>query len=465
MLLNPKILSLPIIFLFLPAFVIFLSEKSYFPITTIVFSIVFFFILLTGKTFFLQKILRLANKDTPLKYLLCLHLWIILTGLNAIFFGYYTFGRFLIIAIILFIFRVWFVYLYPVLVIPSFVNIKLIIKIFYTAYIVLCILGILEFFSVVYNIDIINNIISTFSNIRAKDLSIIIEMRSRIPRIRSLFMEPGVFARFLTINLPLIYGLSMSKYKIYNHKILNSISKKVLVLLTWICLFLTQSPIFLVFALLVTFIYFYKRITYFLYKHIILAILTIVFIVTICFTVDISNTYLARIINVIQIIPSLDIEQLINVEGSLATRIVCYINQFQIFLSHPFSGIGFGNTGFIVIKQFMHSKVPLTLEMQSIVAQSSNNMPFTSNAMYQLLYQTGIIGFCLYCIYIIKTINLLKKNNNFFQGIERDFAVNLFKTLIITFSLSIIYSQGFVDEYMLFLCGLSLAMVISVRRM
>ena len=138
------------------------------------------------------------------------------------------------------------------------------------------------------------------------------------------------------------------------------------------------------------------------------------------------------------------------------------MNQFLLFLKHPIFGVGFGNTGWILIKHFMQSTLPQTMEIQLNVANAKTTLPMTTNAMYLLLYQTGIIGFILYCLLMIKSITILEKIKKYFVGLEFLYVQSLKQSLLVLFCLSIIYNQGFFDEYLFFLLGIVSSIILFV---
>ena len=136
------------------------------------------------------------------------------------------------------------------------------------------------------------------------------------------------------------------------------------------------------------------------------------FISILCFiclsnNIDLSHTFLIRIKNILDLGTKISLESIVEVEASLGTRIVCNYNQFCLFLKHPIAGVGFMNTGYMLIEQFRNSPITLTYEMQLCLIEATNKIAFTSNAMYSLLYQTGIVGFLIYVILMVKSIKIL----------------------------------------------------------
>lgn len=457
-------LFLPFLFIFMPAFVIFINEKSHFGVFTVFIVIGYFILMLLLKKQLLSKAI-FVFKHTIFKYFMFLYEWIIFSSICAVCCGYYSFTRFFTVVIFNFIFKNILTFLYPIFVIPKIFSIKKIVQIFVIMYFFICIWGLLEFIGVTFNIGIVNILVHIFSNIRDVEFSIIVEGHTNIARIRSVFMEPSWFAKFISINLPLIYTLVLSKYRIFKNKYFNLITKICLIPLCVICLFLTQSPIFIIIAGLITIVYFYKEICKFIFKNIV--IIGLMFILLICFNnvieIDLSDTFLNRIIRFIDVLPYMNIDTLIKTDPSLAKRVIDAIVQIHLFIQHPFIGLGYGNNGIIPIKYFLNSGIPMTQE-HLIGIMSSKTIIFANNALTMLLYQTGLIGFVLYVIFMLKNINSLKKIEKSFHGIENIFVKSLISFFSTYLVISIIYEQAFNDEFLFFMCGISIAINIVARK-
>ncbi len=458
-----KLLYIPLIFYFLPAFVFFINERSFFPFLILIVPFLILLLLTLKKEYFIKRIIQLY-KYTHFKYFCFLIIWIFLTSVLALISGYYGFSRFVLAVIVGLFLRVFLLYLYPQMVIPKYIPLKNIIKIFSTAIYLILLWGIIEFLGVKFNINIINTLVSLISNIRSEDSSIIIESTSNLPRIRSVFMEPGTFALFMAINLPIIYSLQSSKYKIFRNKLIDLIIKKTLFPLTWLCIFLTQSPIYLVICTVITIIFFYRTILLFIKKYFTYILLAIVIICLLLMQQTggyvLSGVFL-RIQKVISILSHFSLEMLICVEPSLATRVINNTIQFQIFLQHPFSGIGFGNNGKYVLNVLIHSQLPFTQEIIRKLKNSTETAFLTSNAMYLLLHQVGIIGFGLYCLFMTKAISLVHKVKKYFGGVEFVFVSALEQSILVIFSISIIYNQNFSDQFVWFYTGVAGAVVVA----
>lgn len=456
------IILLPFIFIFLPSFVMFIGEKTFFAILALVMPLGYIILIANEKLQLFSRIKYLYEK-TCLKNFSFIYFWILISGLLAVAFGYYTFSRFLYVAVLAFIFRGLLVFLYSALVVPKYISLKKVTKLFTIAYFLIFVWGFIEFVGVYFNIEIINSLVSLLSNVRSAEESIILDDYSGIPRIRSVFFEPSAYAKFLIVSLPFVLDIARCKYKILENNLMNIILKKSLIPFALLSLILTQSPIYLIFCPIVTAIYYYKEILKLIKKYYLIIIcicVSLLFILNIFIsTVDLSKTYLSRIFNVLEVLPKMSLDMFILVEPSLGTRVVNNINQFKIFLEHPLIGVGFGNTGNFLIKFFMHSTTPLTEEMQIKLLNAKSTLPMTTNAMYLLLYQTGIIGFLLYCYWMVKSIIMLKRAKIYFSGLEYSFVIGLQHLITTMFAISIIYEQWFMDEYLFFIGGIACAII------
>lgn len=459
------ILNFSLIFAFLPVFVFYYAANRTIPFFMIIVAIIFFsFLFIFPK--FLFKTLTELYYQTPFKCLLYFFIYIIISSTICYFCGYYNTLTQLLMAITGgFLLRCIFVYIYPSLVI-KFIPLRKIIKFFMVVYFCIFIWGLLEFIGAKYNISIINKLVYFFSNYKAEDLSIVIESHSGIPRIRSVFQEAGFLSKFIAINLPIIYDVSLSRYKILNNNILNFILKKSLISLTWICIILTQSPIFLIINIIITILIFRKKILIILKKHYISATIVFLSILIVGIFIGVSDqnitneNFLIRITNVIKAIPEMTFEKLIEVEPSLATRIVCYTILFLVFLKHPIFGIGFLNRGTLLHSYMTSSSIPLTPELITRFSRFNTATVVNLTTLTELLSTTGIFGFIFYCIFMINTIKQLNKVKHKFYGLEYVF-VNALKNSILTlFILALSYEQCFIENHTFFYPGLAAAIIL-----
>lgn len=461
-----NVLYIPFVFYFLPSFVIFINERSYFTLLLLFIPVILGYFLLFNRKKFINDLICLY-KYTPFKYYLFLIFWIIFVSIMAALRGYYTFSRCFFILMGLFP-RTLFLYLFPAVVIPRYISLKNIIKFFIFAYFSIFIWGIIEFIGASFNISIINSLVHFLSNIRPDDASIIFEQSSKMLRIRSVFMEPSYYGLFVATSLPIIYNISRCKFKIYKNKFLNLFIKKSFIILTWISILLIQSPIYLIISVIISFIMFFKEIMLYVKKYFILILLAltllILFISFRLIPINISSGPLLRIINIASIIKHFTLESLIVLDPSLATRVIHDIIQVEIFMKNAILGIGFGNTNEYVINAYRMSKTPMTQEIQMYISNATTNMLVGGNTMYTLLHQTGILGFALYCLYMIKTSFILKNIKKYFYGIEAVFITSLTQSILIIFLLSIVYEGVFANQYTFLLCGLACSIILLAKQ-
>ena len=206
-----------------------------------------------------------------------------------------------------------------------------------------------------------------------------------------------------------------------------------------ICLVLSKSPISLIFVLIITLIYFYKSILKLIIKspaHLFFIVVSILLLFLLFFeseylAVNIQTSYLKRIF---ETIPSLfSINTLITVEPSLATRIINYINNLQVFFDNPFCGVGYGNMSKYILVQMKISNLPLTLELWKNLNMGEGNV--ASAIFYRVMAETGFIGYICLFLFMFKTYCLNKLLLKFSVGLEKDFlnGINLYLIIFMTF--------------------------------
>lgn len=245
---------------------------------------------------------------------------------------------------------------------------------------------------------------------------------SELFRVKSTFVEPSYFANFICCNLPLCYLFVNAKFQISSNKTFNYIVKNTMWIVAWFLIVTTKSPIFILFAVLISFAYvlFYINKEYLKRFFIIFTILLLfLFLFNILIidniNIDISQTFIKRIQATIDSFGSF--EKFIIVETSLATRIVNYVNQFILFTNNIIFGVGYGNIIEPLRHQFSLSPLPLTYEIKGKLATGMAN----STIAWMSLAETGLIGtlllYTFFFVIIRKTIylvKLLKNTNNVF---------------------------------------------------
>ncbi len=368
--LNIKnIFYIPLILLFFPAFAFNIPGTSFTMLYLYVFVyIILGYLILTKPKKFFQKIIK-AAKETPFKYLL---IALILMVINSLFLG--IIGRAGIGTTMTYIFGYIFmkllpVFLYFMYIIEDIIPFKKFFSIFILLFWINLIGGFISFFGELFNITAISAIFDFFANKRiiytnllGGDTSLVSSHTSfGIPRLENLFEEPAQYAQFLLLLLPFAYTYARVPLKISKSKLINKIIRLTIVPFTWISIILTLSPIYPIFAIILTVIYYLKHIINFIKKYFLLLLIFIFAVIFIFSSVDLSETYLSRIINVLTNIKSM--QDFALVEPSLAARIIGAINAFCIFMQHPFAGVGVGNLPYVAYNQYLHSPVPLTIEI------------------------------------------------------------------------------------------------------
>lgn len=403
------LLYLPILFFFLPGFSFYLPGLKgiyKFFYISLYFSIVIIFIM--DREYFINKLISVCKK-TPLIYFIIFLLFIIVNSFVLSLFDISSIShtiRNIILYIILCIIPtiVYFIY-----IIKKYLGLKKFIKIFMFLFWINLILGFIAYLGRWFDISVINGLFDFFNNSRILDVlhegtaEQTSEVYFQSKRLCGLYVEPGSLGQMMFIYMPFVYSIASTKIKIYENLLFNKIFKITLIPFTWLTLLLTQSAMSLVFAIIITFIYYFKNILKFFKKYSIFVLSIILLLIMITSRIDFSDTYVARIINVLANVRSF--EGFILIEPSLATRVVSYINEFQIFLHHPFTGVGLGNVKNYMYNQYLNSPVPLTPEIitrTKLSFQMGGNAMFNNGFLYMILAENGIFSYFIFMIFYIK---------------------------------------------------------------
>lgn len=457
------ILLTPFILVYiLPAFgIVFDESRRIFASAFIIPIIAISIYLLNAKS--INRNLKLLYKNTPFKNFMYLYAWLIISGIIAVVRGYYTFGYFIIMVIISFFFRGFLLYLYPSIVFPKYINLKILIKFFLIAIYIVLLMGIIEFIVSILNFQPILDLIHLFSNAAHTEV-VVLDAYSAIPRIRSLMVEPGALADFIAASIPFIINIPDSKYRIFKNKYLNLFVKKTIFPMSVVCLFLTQSPIGLLFGIGMIIYVYYKKITKLLKKYYYFTIPVIIIMVisiAISFTkMNIAESFIVRIFNVIGSILEGNFDEFILIEPSLATRVLNYLNQIQLWLKHPIAGVGAFNRGWVLYKQLQYSTLPYTPEIKRNIMEYNGLLTANMTPMTQLLYQTGIIGFVLYIIYMVKNIKYLNKVTVYFTNLEKVFVISFKQHFVYIFVKAFLYGPAFINPLAFFAMGISNGLIL-----
>ena len=420
--LNLKpLLYLPILFFFLPTFAFYfpgLGIYAFF-IFTIYLVLIFLFVIDNKK---IIDFILLINNETPLKYFLLIVLFVTVNGLFTSILGISSIGTIIkniLYQEVLYILPLTIYFLY---VIQKYFSYKKFIKAFIFLYWAILIVGFFAYIGQIFEISIINSVFDFLANKRlishSLGLGIEGEQASNyyafgLPRLDNLMEEPAHYASYLCVFMPLCYACNENKLKIFKNEYLNIIIKKTIVPFSWISLIVTFSPIYLIFGFIITVIYYLKKIIYICKKNFITIFLFIIGLFITISRIDLSETYISRIINVIANVHSF--EDFIIIEPSLATRLCSFINCLCVFFKHIFTGVGIGNLPYALYHQYPFSPVPLTPEInaRSLLLISQHKAFYNQGFVYAFLAENGIIIFSILVYYYHRLIkNLLIINND-----------------------------------------------------
>lgn len=345
--------------------------------------------------------------------------------------------------------------------IKLFQNKYTMVLIYTMIFIMLCI-GIADLIANLFNITFLQMILKYLANINNLQLN---DYNYISIRVKSTFAEPSFFAYFICLFLPYIYIFSFGKYRIYKNKYINFLIKKFFPGFSIVLLLLTKSPIFIAIGFIISVIYYVlmkkmniKKILFFVFPFVILIILLLYKVLDNTSSID-STTVMGRILVSIKSI--FNLQDLIVAEPSLATRIISYINLFQIFQHNIFLGCGIGNLQSAMANQFLYYSELLTIEIYDKMCNGIVVM--NANIFFQLLAESGIIGICLIYTFIYnlyKSLNCLKKN---VKGFEKLILQGLIFYVIIFITLSF-YDSNIYLSYIWLMFGLIIGYCENVNK-
>lgn len=454
---KPLIL-LPIIFIFLPAFTFWIPFLNagylyFFMFLYIAIGLLF----ITNYKYCITRLVSVYSL-TPLKYF-CWFLGLMI--LNSILLG--ICGKINILNCIRSIIMQIFLFAFPIIIyftctIEKYLSLKRFVKIFISLFWIMLIMGFIAYIGQYFEIELINNIFDFLANariIRYEKLGRISDATNYVafglPRLDNLFEEPSFYARFLFLFLPMVYSFGLTKITIYKNNILNFVIKRTLIPFTWLNIILTLSPIFLLFNVIITLIYFSNELIFLIKKHFIFIISLIIVLFIFLFKIDLSETYLSRILNVLLHVRSFD--DFILIEPSLATRICTYVNSFILFLKHPITGVGLGNIQQAIVEQFYNSPINLPPEIiYKIDFAIETNTRYSYNANY-IIDLIAINGFFIFSLFVYFYYKLLRSIYCIYTKIifKNSFDYLLGKTLyylLITLIIKSCYDSSFIDTDM-----------------
>lgn len=322
----------------------------------------------------------------------------------------------------------------------SYFRTRIIIKVIFCSLYLIMLFGIIDFSIFYFDISILKKIYFFFVNDRVL-LQGISETKSfvgNLPRIQSTFVEPAFLAYFLNMHLPLIYNLSFSKYKIFDNIYLNKFLKMTLPVITWFVIIGMQSPIHLIFDILITvgYIIIKKRIS--LRKIFIIFIISTVIVyilinISHLFLFGESNSSFRRLYIVFNCLTNFNM--LVFVEPSLATRIGTYANEIAIFVKHPFIGCGIGNFVEAFSRQ-ISTNSPVLLTEELVIGHVIGKRAVNASILYSFLAEVGIIATTIYYLFIYTLQNTIRNLSKYTLGIEKDFLIGYIYFLVLYIILS-----------------------------
>lgn len=467
------IIYLPIIFFFFPAFSFFIpalnwAYQYYFLILYFCLAILF----IIDRQKILQKVFNVYKK-TPLKYFV---ITLIMIAVNSCFLSILGITkitqscRSIIMQLILFIIPILVYYVY---ILNTKIQFENFIRIFTLLYYVIILLGFVAYIGELFNITIINSFFDILANARIiKFAGTNYNVQANryiaygLPRLDNLYEEPSLYARFLFLFLPFVYSIKNLKMRLTQNNFINKLIKHTIVLFSWISVILTLSPIYLIFCILITVLFYHKKIYILIKRHFFCSCMGLILTFLILKQIDFSDTYVSRIANVLTQIKTF--EDFIIVEGSLATRIVNYFNSFIIFLKHPYTGVGIGNLGPQLVTQLPYSPLSLPLSIQSRLHYSlttGNNMPYDYGFIYGFLAENGIIiasVFTLFNFKLLQYINLILKKES--EDSFNFIIANCFKYMLIALFILMFYDLVLITLEMIFLYAVIVSFIYFYKR-
>lgn len=450
---NCLIIS-PLFFLFLPSFFIpFIGI----PVYDIVISISLLVLFIYYKKSY--SILYSCTKYRFFRILLFLSLWIILSGLFLVITGQYRIDVYLFSVFLWFLYNNLTWYIYPAIVFPNLFPLKKVINILLIGIYIICVYGLIQYLTSKAGIPIFDWLQNIIVNRRSAEWTDLAVLNGK--RLYSVFEEPGYFGGFLCTNLPLIYTIINSKYKLFKNIYLNYFIKKSYIPIIWITIFCIKSPIWIILSLVVTSVYYYKRIIRNLKIFIVFILIFSISFTLIMLYVkssDISDTFMNRIQKVAGCIKNPT--QMVVEEPSLFNRIIHYKARIDLFKNYPITGIGYKNAEYHSYNLILHSNLPLTLETQKALQNEHGGKIGMNGAMFwNLLSDTGIVGFILFYSFLILSIIKLTQILNFLpKSLEKTFIIGLQKSYITLIMLSF-YDLRLNVVYYWFLFGLTISAI------
>lgn len=424
------------------------------PYSLILIFITFFILLFTNGKYFFNQIVE-CFKYTPLKYLLYFTIY-------CTFSAFITLNVDVAICSSLRLFRdiclfVIPISLFPILIFPKFINFEKIFRFLFICFISLVLIGIFDYIiqCICPDLHILFRHL-TNANVTGQYDTVWV-------RAVSFFGEPSLFASFLFIFLPLPYFLMKKSIKLSKNPKKNLLFKRSIIIITWIALLLTKSPIYILVSILYTLIYFNIKILVFIKKHIILLMVSLLLLVPLLTGQffkgnSISEKVFYRTINIVKCVNN--VSDLINAEISFGTRVSTVINTVDAWTNYPILGTGYANGKDVMYNQILNSKVPVTPEMMNTITEHGGmTIP---DIFFMLLLWTGIIGIFLFYLYLIYSVILIFKIRKYYDDRFADY-LTIIGLVGINFIINSFYWSLITDTIMWFIFGLICSIILKTK--
>lgn len=450
--------------LLFPCWCLFIIKGSgaYIYVSSIVWFLLITLFVLYNKNADTKKIFARLLKIRSFRIFNYYILYIIISILSAIIFEKYTApSYYYIVRIYKFFIVVLPLILFSIIALHINISIKKIIKLFYLLIWILMVVGIIQYLSFIFHINFLSPIFNFFANCRLAYTDI--DYSSEY-RVYAFFPEPSVMGQFIFITLPIAFNISLSNFKILKSTVLNFIVKKTMIPFVVITLIFTKSPIFLFLCLIELFILLLLYIKKYIYKYKIGITISICIFILMFFFIHksinleelIYSSYLYRIIKTIESLSNFNL--FINKEPSLATRIVDFKIQIDIFLDNMLTGVGFCNSEVVGNKIMLSSSLPLTLSNYRRYYATDFVVSLEKSPLYTSLAELGLIGtilFYSFSIQLIQSLNKIKK-----KYAQLNFVIiNSIRQVLIVMIISYFYSSLLNFFIYWFIYGISFAVL------
>ena len=364
---------------------------------------------------------------------------------------------------------VFFPFLLSTLALPFFVSYKKLCKYLLIIYFCVFLAGIVEFIANSLGLSFVQEIFKFILNRHAllNDLEKTFSQAYGHFRVAGVFGEPGALAAFTFISSPIIHYLCKTKTKLLNSTFTDFIVKKATLIMAILCFIGTQSPINLVFmGILLAFVLIglikkirIKNKGFILFSAISGLIIVLIVLSSILSTkgIDISETYLNRIVKVSSALSS--ITELTYADPSLATRVANYYADIKIGLSHPLFGVGYGNINSVWPSVVKSLPIPITNEIMYYVywgIQAGG-----ASFLFKLIAETGFVGTALFFLFLFTTVKSVRKVKYVYSIFEQGFMERLKISLILYICISF-YTA--LQPFYLIYFGILVSMILNAQK-